>query len=203
MDEKSTEPTGPSYTPLLRGDHVFLRPAERSDLPTFVRWFADADMSSLLGNRAPFSEAGEELWFSRMLEQQGKDVYGFVMCRLDDGTPFGTITLMHIDRDNGSAGVGIAIGDKSMWGKGYGTDAMRALLDFGFGELRLERIWLDVYDFNKRARRSYEKAGFSAEGVQRHAHYSEGKYQDVVLMSILRHEWQDEERKKTWDYRQH
>ena len=202
-DDNAPEPAGPTATPLLRGDRVFLRPAERSDLPTFVRWFADADMSSLLGNRAPFSEASEELWFTRMLEAQGKDAYGFVMCRLDDGAPFGTITLMRIDRDNGSAGVGIAIGEKSMWGKGYGTDGMRALLDFGFGELRLERIWLDVYDFNKRARRSYEKAGFTAEGTQRHAHYSEGKYQDVVIMSILREDWQAQDRKRTWDYRSH
>ena len=59
MDDKSKATAAPSYTPLLRGERVFLRPAERSDLPTFVRWFADADMSSLLGNRAPFSEAGE------------------------------------------------------------------------------------------------------------------------------------------------
>ena len=200
---KSTEPAAPTYTPLIRGELVFLRPPERSDLPTFVRWFADADMSSLLGNRAPFSEAGEEQWFSRHLEMQGKDVYGFVMCRLEDGAPFGTITLMHIDRDNGTAGVGIAIGEKSMWGKGFGTDAMRALLDFGFGEVRLERIWLDVYDFNKRAVRSYEKAGFKIEGIQRHAHYSEGRHRDVVLMAILRDEWAAQERKKTWDYRSH
>jgi len=202
MDDKKQEPAGPSYTPLLRGERVFLRPAERSDLPTFVRWFADADMSSLLGNRAPFSEASEEQWFNRMLDNQGKDVFNFVMCRLDDGTPFGTISLMRIDRENGSAGVGIAIGEKSMWGKGWGTDAMNALLDFGFGEVRLERIWLDVYDFNKRARRSYEKSGFSVEGIQRRAHFSEGKYQDVVLMSILRDDWLALERKRTWDYRQ-
>jgi len=192
----------PNYTPLIRGEKVFLRPPERSDLSTFVRWFADADMSSLLGNRAPFSEAGEEQWFNRMTENQGKDGYNFVMCRLEDGMPFGTISLMRIDRDNGGAGVGIAIGEKSLWGHGYGTDAMRALIDFGFGEVRLERIWLDVYDFNERARRSYEKAGFVVEGVQRHAHFSEGKYRDVLLMSILRDEWQAQDRKRTWDYRQ-
>jgi RimJ/RimL family protein N-acetyltransferase len=107
---------------------------------------------------------------------------------------------MQIDRDNGTAGVGIAIGDKPLWGKGLGTDAMNALVDFGFGELRLERIWLDVYDFNKRAQRSYEKAGFKVEGVQRHAHYSRGTYQDVVLMSMLRDEWTALDRKHSWDY---
>ena len=202
MNEKEPEAAGPTSTPLIRGDKVFLRPAEKDDLTTFVRWFADADMSSLLGNRAPFSEAMEEQWFNRMLESWGKDHYNFVMCRLEDALPFGTISLMRIDRDNGSAGVGIAIGEKSLWGKGYGTDAMNALLDFGFGEVRLERIWLDVYDFNKRARRSYEKSGFVVEGIQRHAHYSEGRYRDVLLMSILRDDWQAQERKRTWDHRQ-
>jgi RimJ/RimL family protein N-acetyltransferase len=204
MDELTHAATdaAPEYTPLIRGERVFLRPAEKADITTFVRWFADADMSSFLGNRAPFSEAGEEQWFKRMAENQGKDNWHFVMCRLEDGKAFGTISLMRIDKDNGNAGVGIAIGEKTLWGQGLGTDAMNALLDFGFGELRLERIWLDVYDFNARARRSYEKSGFVVEGVQRHAHFSEGKYQDVLLMAILRADWEALDRKRTWDYRQ-
>ena len=167
-----------------------------------MRWFADADMSSLLGNRAPMSEAGEELWFTRLTENFGKDHFHFVMCTIEGSKPFGTISLMQVDRDNGNAGVGIAIGEKELWGKGLGTDAMNALLDFGFGEVRLERIWLDVYDFNARARRSYEKSGFRVEGIQRRAHFSEGQYRDVVLMAILRDEWAALDRKRTWDYRQ-
>jgi len=198
--DSSPKDLKPAYQPLIRGERVFLRPAEKSDLQVFVRWFADAEMSGFLGMRAPFSEAMEEQWFTRAVEQQGKEHYHFVMCRLDDGQPIGTISLFHIDGVNGTAGVGISIGEKSLWGKGYGTDAMNALLDFSFGELRLERIWLDVYDFNVRARRSYEKSGFVAEGMQRHAHYSRGKYQDVLLMAILRDDWSALERKRSWDY---
>jgi len=198
MEEASAGP--PPYNPLLRGERVFLRPAEKSDVSIFVRWFADADMSSFLGMRAPFSEAMEEQWFARAVENQGKDHYHFVMCRLDNSQPIGTISLFQVDQTNGTAGVGVSIGEKDLWGQGYGTDAMNALLDFGFGELRLERIWLDVYDFNTRARRSYEKSGFVAEGVQRHAHYSHGKHQDVVLMALLRGDWDALERKHSWDY---
>ena len=186
--------------PLIRGERIFLRPAEKADVPIFVRWFADAEMVSLLGGRAPFSEAMEEQWFNRMVENQGKDHYHFVMCRIEDGQPIGTISLMRVDEVNGSAGVGISIGEKPLWGKGLGTDAMNALLDFGFGQLRLERIWLDVYDFNKRAKRSYEKSGFVVEGIQRHAHYSQGKYQDVLLMAILRADWETLDRKRSWEY---
>jgi RimJ/RimL family protein N-acetyltransferase len=77
---------------------------------------------------------------------------------------------------------------------------MNALLDFGFGQLRMERIWLEVYDYNERARRSYEKSGFVGEGVQRHANYRLGKYHDVILMAILRDDWLKQERKRSWDY---
>jgi RimJ/RimL family protein N-acetyltransferase len=188
------------YHPLIRGERVYLRPAEKSDLETFVAWFADAEMRGMLGMRAPLSVAMEEQWFTRAVENQGKDHFHFVMCLLDDQRPIGTISLMQVDRENGNAGVGIAIGEKELWGKGYGTDAMNALLDFAFGEIRLERVWLDVYDFNTRAMRSYEKSGFVAEGTQRHAHYSFGKYNDVVLMAILRDDWTALDRKRSWEY---
>lgn len=179
---------------------MFLRPAEKSDLETFVAWFADAEMSGMLGMRAPLSVAIEEQWFTRAVENQGKDHFHFVMCLIENQRPIGTISLMQVDRENGNAGVGIAIGEKELWGKGYGTDAMNALLDFAFGEIRLERVWLDVYDFNTRAMRSYEKSGFVTEGTQRHAHYSFGKYNDVVLMAILRDEWAAHSRKRSWEY---
>ena len=97
------------------------------------------------------------------------------------------------------AGIGISIGEKSLWGKGYGTDAMNALLDFGFGMLRLERMWLEVYVFNKRARRSYDKSGFVLEGVERNGVFKQGRYLDVEVMSILRDEWAALPRKKSWD----
>jgi RimJ/RimL family protein N-acetyltransferase len=193
-------PEPPRPLPIIRGERVFLRAGERSDLASFVRWLSDAETSSFLSMRAPMSLAMEEQWFTHMLEQQGKSAYHFVMCRLDDGRPFGTIGLFDIDYVNGSAGIGIAIGEKSLWGQGLGTDAMNALLDFGFGQLRLERLWLEVYEYNPRGRRSYEKSGFVLEGTVRHAIYKSGAHHDIHLMSILRDEWQSLTRKKMWDY---
>ena len=186
--------------PIIRGERVYLRAHERADIPTFVRWFNDAEMASYLSFRAPMSLAMEEAWFTGMLERQGKDAYHFTMCLIADDRPIGTIGLFNIDEVNGNAGIGITVGEKDLWGQGLGTDAMNALLDFGFGQLRLERLWLEVYDFNLRGRRSYEKSGFVLEGVERHAIYKLGKYHDVHLMSILRDEWAALERKKMWDY---
>ena len=80
-----------------------------------------------------------------MVAAQGKTDYHFVICRLADDEPIGTVGLHDLDLVNGNAEFGIMIGVKSEWDKGYGTDALRAISDFGFGELRLERIELQVY----------------------------------------------------------
>ncbi|CAN5517045.1 GNAT family protein [soil metagenome] len=178
-----------SGTPMIRGDRVFLRPAERSDIPLFVRWLNDAETSHFLALRAPLSVPMEEQWFETMLQHHGKDRYHFVICLLQDGRPIGTIGLEEIDHLNGAAAVGIAIGEKDLWAKGFGTDALTAMCDFGFGELRLERLWLDVYAFNERARRSYEKAGFTVEGTLRRAHFHRGQHHDVHRMALLREDW--------------
>jgi RimJ/RimL family protein N-acetyltransferase len=86
--------------------------------------------------------------------------------------------------------VGIFIGEKRLWNQGYGTDAMRLLLQHGFNTLNLNRVALDVYDTNLRAVRSYEKAGFVHEGRKRQAIFKDGRYVDILQMSVLRAEWE-------------
>jgi len=179
----------PPANPIIRGEKVYLRPSERSDLDDFVRWFNDADTMRYLAMRAPMGRAAEERWFDSMLERQGKRDYHFVICLLEDGRAIGTIGLHEVDQESGSAAFGIAIGEKAEWDKGYGTDALNAIADFGFGELRLERIYLDVYEQNLRAQRSYEKAGFTTEGIMRRALFKHGDFADVHRMSLLRDEW--------------
>lgn len=175
--------------PMIRGRRTFLRAAERADVPALVPWFNDQTTMQYLNGRAPLSAAQEERWFEGMLERQGTTDWYFLICRLGDDTPIGTIGLLQVDLTNGSAGCGITIGDPSDTGQGLGTDALEALVDFGFARLRLERMWLDVYDFNERAIRSYEKAGFVREGAARHGAYRDGRFVDVVGMAILRDEW--------------
>lgn len=189
----------PSGRPIVRGESVFLRPAERSDVPDFVRWLNDYDTSRHLTTRAPLSIPLEERWFEEMLARQGKEEYVFVICLLADGRSIGTTSLFAIDRLDGNAGFGIFIGEEASRGRGYGTDALAALCDFGFGELRLERIWLDVFTDNPRAIRSYEKAGFVAEGTLRHAFYRGGAFRDALRMAILRAEWERLPRPRAWE----
>lgn len=184
--------------PVIRSRRLYLRPAERADLPDFVRWFADAEVRRHLALRAPFSLAMEEKWFDGMAERQGKSDYHFVACLAADARPIGTVGLHGLDLENGKAEFGISIGEKELWGQGFGTEALEAICDFGFGALRLERIELHVYEDNARAIRSYEKAGFRHEGRLRHAHFGEGRHSDVVAMALLRDEWLALDRPTSW-----
>ena len=175
--------------PVLAHGSIYLRPAERDDVPLFVRWFADDRTARNLGARAPFSQAAEERWFEGMFERHGRDEWFFVICLRGDDRPVGTGGLMQVDLTNGSAGLGISIGDPRDTGHGYGGDAIRAILRFGFGRLRLERIWLDVYDTNPHARRLYERIGFVHEATFRHAFWRDERWVDDHRMAILADEW--------------
>jgi RimJ/RimL family protein N-acetyltransferase len=178
-------------THIIASGRVFLRPFEASDAETYRRWRADADPMALTGfeERAPLSLAQVERRIAGLADDQGKDSYTFVLCLAADERPIGEVMLFDIDRLNGSAEVGIFIGEPDEWGKGYGTDAVRAIVDFGFAELRLERVWLEVGTENPRARRAYEKAGFTHEATLRHDQFEGGRYTDGHVMSILRDEW--------------
>jgi len=175
--------------PMIAHGSVYLRAGERDDIPRFVAWMNDYRTSRTLAIRAPISQVSEEQWFERITADQGRVGYFFVACLLEDDRPIGTIGLFDLDLLNGGAGLGISIGEEADRGKGHGTDMLRALLAFGFEHLRLQRIWLDVYDFNPGARRVYERVGFVLEGVLRRAMFREGRFIDVHRMSILEEEW--------------
>ncbi len=175
--------------PMIAHGSVYLRPAERDDVPLFVRWFNDYATSRTLSIRAPISTTSEEQWYERAVENQGKDGYHFVACLLEDDRPIGTIGFFDLDLVNGSAGLGLSIGAAADRGKGHGTDMLKALLAFGFASLRLERIELDCYDFNPDAHRLYQRVGFVDEGVARHRIFREGRYADLYKMSMLADEW--------------
>jgi len=173
---------------MIIGERVRLRGIEREDIPTFVRWFNDPEVRRYLLFNDPMSKAQEERWFERFLDR--KD-YIFAIEALIEGTwsHIGNCGLEDIDYRNGVAAFGIMIGEKAHWSQGYGTEATRLLVGFGFRELRLNRIQLQVYDFNTRAIRCYEKAGFIHEGVQRQGLFRDGRHCDVHWMGILAEEF--------------
>ena len=177
------------HDPMLRGTLVYLRPAERDDIPYFVSWLSDATTTRYIALRSPIGRAMEERWFDELLEKHGSDRWFFVICRLVDRRPVGSLDFHEVDAINGSAGLGIIVGDPADTGHGYGSDALATLISFGFDELRLERIWLDVNEGNERAERLYERLGFVREATFRHGEYRRGSFVDIHRMGLLRSEW--------------
>jgi RimJ/RimL family protein N-acetyltransferase len=189
----------PASLPMLRGERVWLRASTRADFIEGVDGISDAETAHLLGLKMPIGQEGAEQYAGKVLSQQGTSIWSFTICRLDDNRPIGNVTLRNPDRENGSAEVAIVITDKASQGRGLGTDALNCLVDFGFGELRMERIYLHVFDYNLRAQRSYAKAGFQTDAILRHSRFHRGEHHDVHLMSLLREDWLALDRRRAWD----
>jgi RimJ/RimL family protein N-acetyltransferase len=135
------------------------------------------------------------LWSKKMtrdwLEKHLDDFMQFTIFAKSDTAPVGFIGLNDINHLSGDCWVGIGIGDRDNWDKGYGTDAMRVILRYAFCMLNLHHVSLSVFEYNARAIRSYEKAGFVREGVEPQYLERDGVRYDAILMGILRSEWKD------------
>jgi RimJ/RimL family protein N-acetyltransferase len=176
---------------MIYGERIRFRAVEREDLPRFVAWLNDPEVFQGLLLYLPLSLNEEENWYESMMKRP-TDEHPMVIeiQQADEWLPVGNCGFLNIDWRSRSGEVGIFIGEKRLWNRGYGTDAMRLLLQHGFHTLNLNRIALDVYDTNLRAVRSYEKAGFVQEGRKRQAIFKDGKYFDILQMSVLREEWE-------------
>ncbi len=174
---------------MYRGEKIQLAAVQREYLPKYVEWLNDWEIAQFLnpGVAAPFNMDDETEWYENRRKREGN--FLFAILTLAENKLIGNCGLHDVDFKNRSATFGIFIGEKDYWGKGYGTDATRTLQSFGFRELGLNRVELEVYDFNPRAIRAYEKAGFRRDGVHRQGLYRNGAFHDEIIMCILREEW--------------
>jgi len=177
---------------VIYGEGIRLRAPEQSDLENFVSWLNDPEVIAGLQLYTPISLKEEQNWFENMLKNHPAE-HSMVIEIEQDGEwrPIGNCGVHQIDWRIHSGELGIFIGEKGLWNQGIGTRVMRLLLRYGFNTLNLNRIALEVYDSNPRAVRTYEKAGFVLEGRKRQATYRNGMYSDVLIMSVLRSEWQE------------
>jgi RimJ/RimL family protein N-acetyltransferase len=181
---------------MIYGERIRLRRDERSDIPKLVEWLNDPEVRRYLSTDLPVSHANEEQWFENMLKLPANEQpFGIEIREIEPEVAnerwrlIGNCSFMNINWTIRSAEVGIFIGEKSCWNKGYGAEVMSLLLKFGFNNLNLNRIYLRVDDANKGGIRAYEKAGFVHEGRFRQGTFQNGKYSDMLLMSVLRAEW--------------
>lgn len=182
---------------MFEGEKVRLRSVELTDLDDIMEHWNNLKLRHFLANVLPFSRKEEEEWIRSTWEMRkaGKG-YTFAIEKLDTKEFLGTCGVYISSWRDRSANLGIAIHAEKNWNKGYGTDATKVLLKFGFDYLNLNRIGLSVYPSNTRAIRVYEKVGFTQIGRKRQARFMNGEYHDEVLMDILREEWNEKNKQK-------
>jgi RimJ/RimL family protein N-acetyltransferase len=173
--------------PFLIGTKIYLRPLEIEDVDSLVTWFNDTDVTRFLLRYRPLTRMEEEA-FLRKISESDTDIVLGIAVRENDRL-VGFTGLNQLDVRNRHVRFGIGLGDKSTWGKGYGTEATRLMVRYAFDTLNLHRVWLHVSENNERGLRTYQKVGFQTEGRLRQDTYREGRYWDTIVMAILREEW--------------
>ncbi|HEY7268984.1 MAG TPA: GNAT family protein [Dehalococcoidia bacterium] len=175
---------------MLEGKLVRLRPMEPDEFENYYQWMNDTEVKRYLGMRYFFSRAAEQEWLrGRTSAPLGYSHIAFAVETKNEGRHVGSIDFHETVPEDRKAIVGIAIGDKTVWDKGYGTDAMVTLLRFGFDEMNMHRVMLHVDERNSRAQASYKKVGFVEEGRLRDDRFARGRYWDTIVMSILESEF--------------
>lgn len=190
----------PSEPPIINiaGELVALGPMRRELLPLYQRWINDFDVTRTLSfAMRPTSWEAEEGWYARAAAGAPDDrvtgpatLVTFTVYEMASLRPIGTTNLANIDHRHRRAEFGIVLGEKDCWGKGYGTEAVRLMLDYAFTALDLHNVLLTTQSFNERGIGAYRRAGFREIGRRREAHRFGGRAYDVVYMDCLASEFE-------------
>lgn len=176
-----------SYYKKIDGDKIYLSPINIDDASIYVKWLSDPNISDKLhSTKRVFNELNEKEFLNKGLLNGD---YIFSIIKKSDDKVIGIVSLNDIDHIDRVATIGIFIGDSSDHGKGYGSDALRAILKYGFGVLNLYNIDLKVFDFNEQAINCYKKVGFKEYGRRHKAYYINNEYHDLISMEILKDEF--------------
>lgn len=157
---------------------------------SITRWGRDSELLRLAESDPAqmWSEKKHKEWMEKRMEKDGENSFRFSIRTLSDDRLIGEVSI-HPQWVDADAWVGIGLGERDHWGRGYGTDAMRLIVQYGFIELNLQRVSLALHSYNERALKSYEKAGFKVEGILRQDTLREGRRTHGIFMGILRDEW--------------
>ncbi|WP_430624084.1 GNAT family N-acetyltransferase [Polycladospora coralii] len=173
----------------LEGKRIYLRPVELADARPHFQILFDTENRRLTGTQRSFTPMQIEQYIEQKTSDESS-VWLLIALR-DTDEVIGDIALQDIDNTNRNANIRIAINHAEHKGKGFGSEAMKLMLNYGFGILNLHRIELNVFAYNEHARRTYEKLGFEVEGIAREALYYDHAYHDSINMSILKREFQE------------
>ena len=176
------------YFKKLVGDRIYLSPrsTDEEDIEKYTEWLNDFETTDYTGRSAGLLTIENE---RKYIEGKIDEPAAFAIVTLDEDKLIGTVALEDINNVNRTATLGIFIGDKEYRNKGYGTEAIKLILDYGFNYLNLGNIKLDLMAFNERALKCYQKCGFKEYGRRRKCKFINGKYYDSISMDILAEEF--------------
>lgn len=173
----------------LETEKIKLCPMRKEDLNIYLKWLNNGTMVNYLMTHFPVSKDAEEATLDKMLTADPSDSVNLGIWLKEPETLIGNLGLLKIDNLHRHAMIGIFIGDEENWGKGYGTEAMSLIMEYGFKTLNLRKIWLGYMGHNDRGRAAYDKLGFREIGRYREHRFINGKYEDEVLMEIFKDEF--------------
>ena len=171
------------YFKRLEGENVYLSPINVDDYPIYTKWLNNSNINKYLTMQNQLLSLNKE---KEILERLSYEEFIFSIVKVDNDELIGNIGLNNIDYKNGSAELGIFIGEEDNLSKGYGSEAIKLLINYAFNNLRLHNIMLTVYADNIRAIKCYNKCGFKEFGRRCEALFRDGKYIDSIYMEVVK-----------------
>ena len=164
-------------------NEIYIRPMEEADVDKWVTWRNSDMVKNYYIYRGEFTRQSQLEWMKANADT-GKACL-MIICLTDNDRPVGCVQIKDIDRVHNKGEYGIFIGEADAQGKGYGNEAAKMMLRYGFEELSLHRIYLEAIEGNERAIKSYENAGFIKEGVLKDNVLIDGSYRNIVWMGAI------------------
>ncbi|AET68780.1 acetyltransferase, ribosomal protein N-acetylase [Desulfosporosinus orientis DSM 765] len=173
---------------MLKGNKTIIRAVEEDDIQDLYQWYNDQEVNLWSSGAWPLNTLHNKEQIAAKFLDGGPDIYRYSLLTENEQL-IGSIGFKDINVPARSVSIYIVIGNKSYWGKGYGTDALITFSRFLFTQWNFHRISLDTWSENTRAIYAYQKVGFKIEGRQREARFVLGSYHDSILMGLLRNEF--------------
>ncbi|RHW43403.1 N-acetyltransferase [Neobacillus notoginsengisoli] len=174
---------------MLSSKRLQFRKMVVSDIEKYHSWRNDLDVMKTTSPSLDLYSLDETRHFVENIILNSTSSKSYIIEDREGNTAIGVTSLINIDTKNRNAECIIDIGEKEFWGKGYGTEALKLLLEYAFLELNLHRVSLRVFSLNERAIHIYNKLGFTKEGVMRENLYRNGKWHDIIIMGVLKKEF--------------
>ncbi|ATF11269.1 N-acetyltransferase [Brevibacillus brevis X23] len=174
---------------LFQSERIYLRKMTGEDVDVYHTWRNDVEVMRTTNPSMDVYTWEDTNGFVNQVILHASSSKSYMILDSQTNRPIGITSLIQIDLKNRNAECIIDIGEKEYWGKGYGREAMKLLLDYAFLEMNLHRVSLRVFSFNEKAIKLYERLGFKQEGVSRQFLFREGKWHGIVHMGILQQEY--------------